>query len=114
MLFSFIAYQGVCLWRAGAKKSGDPNYPLLQALFLFQSMTLFFRGWQRSTEWIFLAFYSAAAVLALHPRRGGGSPERAGEPEPYPGAMLQGIEGTPERDAGEESHLEVTSPERTR
>ena len=64
-LFYFIIHQGHSLWRLRDLK--DPNSRLyltiFQALFVFQSVALIFRGGRRMIEWTFLAVYTAAAII---------------------------------------------------
>ena len=73
-IFAFVAFQGKLLWRvtAAAQRlaSKRPEWSraylylvILQGLFIFQSVTLVFRGGRRMIEWGFLALYTATALV---------------------------------------------------
>ena len=65
ILFSFIIHQGRQLWRLShlADQRSQLYVKILQALFIFQSVTLIFRGGRRMIEWAFLAVYTATAII---------------------------------------------------
>ncbi len=65
ILFYFILYQARRLWRlSDLKVEKDRVYiGILQALFIFQSVTLVFRGGRRMISWSFLAMYSIAVII---------------------------------------------------
>ena len=64
-LFMFILYQGRRLWQLTDLKGEKTQIyiTILQALFIFQSIALIFRGGRRMIEWAFLAVYTASVII---------------------------------------------------
>jgi hypothetical protein len=65
MLFGFIFYHARQLFKLDriVEHNARLNILILQCLFIFQSVTLIFRGGRRMIEWTFLAVYTATVII---------------------------------------------------